>query len=71
MTTRLDNKTVLAFMAHPDDAEFLCAGTLMRLTELGWRVHIATAAPGDCGTATENRWDISSRRTKRPPGPRP
>jgi LmbE family N-acetylglucosaminyl deacetylase len=58
------NKTVLAFMAHPDDAEFLCAGTMVRLAEAGWKVHIATAAPGDCGTATENRWDISSRRTR-------
>jgi len=58
------NKTVLTFMAHPDDAEFLCGGTLIRLAEAGWQVHIATAAPGDCGTMTENRWDISSRRTR-------
>jgi LmbE family N-acetylglucosaminyl deacetylase len=58
------NKTVLTFMAHPDDAEFLCAGTLIRLAEAGWTIHIATAAPGDCGTATENRWNISSRRTQ-------
>jgi len=64
MTKVLENRTVLAFMAHPDDAEFLCAGTLIRLAEAGWQVHIATAAPGDCGTATENRWDISSRRTR-------
>jgi LmbE family N-acetylglucosaminyl deacetylase len=64
MTNRPENRTVLAFMAHPDDAEFLCAGTLARLAEAGWKVHIATAAPGDCGTATENRWDISSRRTR-------
>lgn len=59
-----EKRTVLAFMAHPDDAEFLCAGTLVRLAQAGWEVHIATAAPGDCGTATENRWDISSRRTR-------
>lgn len=55
---------VLAFMAHPDDAEFLCAGTLIRLADAGWEVHIVTAAPGDCGTMVENRWDISSRRTR-------
>ncbi len=59
-----ENRTVLAFMAHPDDAEFLCAGTLIRLAERGWKVHIATAAPGDCGTNVYNRWDISSIRTK-------
>jgi LmbE family N-acetylglucosaminyl deacetylase len=54
---------VLTLTAHPDDTEFLCAGTLIRLAEAGWEVHIATAAPGDCGTMTENRWAISARRT--------
>jgi LmbE family N-acetylglucosaminyl deacetylase len=54
---------VLALMAHPDDAEFLCAGTLIRLAEAGWEAHIATLAPGDCGTMTEDRWAISARRT--------
>jgi LmbE family N-acetylglucosaminyl deacetylase len=64
MTSSQDNRRVLAFLAHPDDAEFLCAGTLARLAGLGWEIHIATAAPGDCGTMSENRWDISSRRTR-------
>ncbi|HEY2787637.1 MAG TPA: PIG-L deacetylase family protein [Fimbriiglobus sp.] len=41
----------LAALAHPDDAEFLCAGTLLRLhRELGWDVHVATMTPGDCGS---------------------
>jgi LmbE family N-acetylglucosaminyl deacetylase len=43
---------VLAALAHPDDAEFLCAGTLIRLArEHGWAVHVATMTPGDCGSA--------------------
>jgi LmbE family N-acetylglucosaminyl deacetylase len=43
---------VLSVLAHPDDAEFLCAGTLTRLArEHGWKVHIATMTPGDCGSA--------------------
>ncbi|HWP40570.1 MAG TPA: PIG-L deacetylase family protein [Tepidisphaeraceae bacterium] len=46
------NKRVLAFMAHQDDAEILCAGTLIRLAYAGWEVHIATVAAGDCGTTT-------------------
>jgi LmbE family N-acetylglucosaminyl deacetylase len=42
----------LALLAHPDDAEFLCAGTLIRLSrEHGWAVHIASMTPGDCGSA--------------------
>jgi N-acetylglucosamine malate deacetylase 1 len=43
---------VLSVLAHPDDAEFLCAGALIRLArEHGWQVHIATMTPGDCGSA--------------------
>ena len=43
----------LAFLAHPDDAEILCGGTLLRLREEhGYEVHIATATAGDCGSAT-------------------
>jgi LmbE family N-acetylglucosaminyl deacetylase len=40
----------LSVLAHPDDAEFLCAGTLIRLRQLGWEVHIASMAPGDKGS---------------------
>jgi LmbE family N-acetylglucosaminyl deacetylase len=43
---------ILSVLAHPDDAEFLCAGTLIRLgREHGWQVHVATMTPGDCGSA--------------------
>ncbi|NQU21703.1 MAG: PIG-L family deacetylase [Candidatus Nealsonbacteria bacterium] len=51
-------------MAHPDDAEFLCAGTLIRLADAGWQVHVATLAPGDCGTMTETPWAIAATRTE-------
>jgi N-acetylglucosamine malate deacetylase 1 len=44
-------KIVLSVLAHPDDAEFLCAGTLIRLRrEQGFAVHIASMTPGDCGS---------------------
>lgn len=46
------DKVILSVLAHPDDAEFLCAGTLIRLArEKGWAVHIASMTPGDCGSA--------------------
>src|SRR5947207_1203373 len=57
-------KVALSFLAHPDDAEILCGGTLVRLADAGWDIHIASATPGDCGTMTETRWAISSIRTK-------
>jgi N-acetylglucosamine malate deacetylase 1 len=45
-------KVVLSVLAHPDDAEFLCAGALIRLQrEHGFEVHIASMSPGDCGSA--------------------
>ncbi|MGL6073192.1 MAG: PIG-L deacetylase family protein [Fimbriiglobus sp.] len=45
-------KVALAVLAHPDDAEFLCAGTLLRLArEHGYQIHIATMTAGDCGSA--------------------
>lgn len=43
---------IVSVLAHPDDAEFLCAGTLIRLKrEHGWDVHIASMTAGDCGSS--------------------
>ena len=51
--------TVLAIVAHPDDAEFLCVGTLALLRQKGWNVQMATMTPGDCGSVEYNREEIS------------
>jgi LmbE family N-acetylglucosaminyl deacetylase len=58
------NQRVLSMLAHPDDAEILCCGTLIRLADAGWEVHIATCTAGDCGTMDRNRWEISSIRSR-------
>ncbi len=58
-TSELTRKVVLSFLAHPDDAEILCGGTLTLLAKRGWEVHIATATPGDCGSATQDAQTIS------------
>ncbi len=51
----------LAVLAHPDDAEFLCAGTLVRLhAEHGWEVHVASVTPGDCGSAEHTPEEIAA-----------
>jgi len=49
-------------MAHPDDAEIFCGGTLIRLAAAGWEVHIATVALGDCGSVSEPAAQIAVRR---------
>ena len=54
------NDTVLSILAHPDDAEFLCAGVMIRLVkEHGWQAHIASMTPGDCGSAELSAEEIS------------
>ena len=45
-------KRVFAIGAHPDDIEFLMAGTLIRLGDLGWELHYMTVANGSCGTSS-------------------
>jgi len=54
-----NNKIVLSFGAHPDDAEFMCAGALALLRQKGWQIHISTMTPGDCGTVEYSREEIS------------
>ncbi len=51
--------TVLAVAAHPDDIEFLCAGTLALLRKAGWEAHLATMTPGDLGSMRHPREEIS------------
>jgi len=51
-TTLTDNnlKRVLVVMAHPDDAEFTCAGTLAKWIRAGRQVHYVVCTSGDKGT---------------------
>ncbi len=41
-----------AVAAHPDDIEFLMAGTLIRLADAGYETHYLAIANGSCGTST-------------------
>ena len=56
--------TVLAVMAHPDDIEITCAGTLLLLKRRGWDVHMATMTAGDLGSMKLSRTQISRVRRK-------
>ncbi len=42
---------ILAFHAHPDDAEALAGGTLALLAAQGHEVVVGTMTPGDCGSS--------------------
>lgn len=45
-------------MAHPDDAEILIGGTLLRLRGAGWALGICTMTAGNCGSATHSEEEI-------------
>lgn len=42
----------LAVFAHPDDIEFVAAGTLLLLRDAGFAIHYLNLAGGDCGSMT-------------------
>ena len=48
------SRNVLAIGAHPDDIEFMMAGTLLMLSRLGYSPHVFVVASGNCGSATDD-----------------
>lgn len=53
-----ERKAALAVGAHPDDVEFMMAGTLALLGDAGYDLHIFTIGNGNCGTAVYEHNDI-------------
>lgn len=47
--------SVLAIFAHPDDIEFVAAGTLLRFKQEGWDIHYMNVANGCCGSNQHDR----------------
>src|SRR6185369_3186279 len=45
-------RVAMAIAAHPDDIEFLMAGTLLLLGERGFELHYMTVSSGNCGSMT-------------------
>jgi LmbE family N-acetylglucosaminyl deacetylase len=48
----------MAVGAHPDDIEFMMAGTLLLLKEAGAEIHMWNLANGCCGTTLHDREEI-------------
>jgi LmbE family N-acetylglucosaminyl deacetylase len=55
---------ILAFGCHPDDIEFMAAGTMALLSERGYEVHFATMAGGEVGSPDLRSQDIRAKRLK-------
>lgn len=45
-------KRAFALAAHPDDIEFVMAGTLILLAQAGYEIHYMNVGNGSCGTAS-------------------
>ena len=50
----------LAAAAHPDDIEFMMAGTLLRLKDAGCEIHLWNLADGCCGSSVLSRAEAAA-----------
>jgi N-acetylglucosamine malate deacetylase 1 len=51
--------SALAIAAHPDDIEFVMAGTLLLLRRAGWEIHCLNVASGSLGSLTQSPVEIA------------
>jgi LmbE family N-acetylglucosaminyl deacetylase len=64
MKLSFSGERVLAVMAHPDDAELLCAGTLARARKEGAQVGICVLCRGDKGAPSQAIRNLSAVRKR-------
>lgn len=59
-TSTDDPSRALVIMAHPDDIEFTCGGTVANLADDGWRVTFCLVTSGDKGSKDDGltAWDL-------------
>ncbi len=55
---------IVSIHAHPDDAEILAGGTLIRLADLGHEVTIVSMTAGDCGSAEFGAEEVANMRRR-------
>ena len=58
------NERVLAVIAHPDDTELLCAGTLARARADGAAIAICSLCQGDKGAPADHVGDVAATRKR-------
>lgn len=58
----VENPIVLAVVAHPDDIEFMIAGTLIHLRDAGAEIHTWNMLNGCCGSLEHSKEEIIAMR---------
>jgi N-acetylglucosamine malate deacetylase 1 len=56
--------TAIAIAAHPDDIEFMMAGTLLQLKKQGYEIHYLNLSSGNVGSLEHNAKDTKKIRLK-------
>jgi LmbE family N-acetylglucosaminyl deacetylase len=56
--------SALAIAAHPDDIEFVMAGTLIQLREAGWEIHVMNVSNGNMGSTVMTAAQTAKTRRK-------
>lgn len=65
MSKCTEKKRAVAIACHPDDIEFMMAGTLLRLRDAGYEIHYFNVANGSLGSATMGRDEaVATRRSE-------
>jgi N-acetylglucosamine malate deacetylase 1 len=57
-------KVAIAIAAHPDDIEFMMAGTLLLLKRKGYEIHYLNISSGNCGSTEHDYATIKTMRLK-------
>ena len=57
-------KTAIAIAAHPDDIEFMMAGTLLLLNQRGYEIHYLNLSAGNLGSVVYDHETIVKMRLK-------
>lgn len=58
-----ERRIAFALAAHPDDIEFMMAGTFILLGDAGYELHYMTLTNGSCGTTKHTPEEIAAMRT--------
>lgn len=58
------SKVAFAIFSHPDDIEFIAAGTLILLKRAGWETHYLNVSGGDCGSKVFTAQQIQNIRAR-------
>ena len=53
-------RIAFAVAAHPDDVEFMMAGTLLLLQRAGYEIHLMTLGNGSCGSVQQDAASIAA-----------